>query len=94
MSTKQQRITVRYEGHVQGVGFRFTASSLAVQHAITGWIKNEPTGNVLLVAEGTHQQLMCFLEDLRTSPIGHTISTEQMTPSFATDEFNGFEIRY
>jgi hypothetical protein len=47
-----QRITVRYEGRVQGVGFRYTAVSLAQNLDLTGWVKNEFDGSVSLVAEG------------------------------------------
>jgi acylphosphatase len=43
---------VRYSGHVQGVGFRYTAQSLAARYPVAGYVRNLPDGSVELVAEG------------------------------------------
>jgi acylphosphatase len=43
---------VRYSGHVQGVGFRYTAQSLAARYLVAGFVRNLPDGDVELVAEG------------------------------------------
>ena len=43
---------VRYSGHVQGVGFRYTAQALAARYPVTGYVRNLPDGTVELVAEG------------------------------------------
>ncbi|MBA4039829.1 MAG: acylphosphatase [Planctomyces sp.] len=43
---------VRYTGRVQGVGFRATAQRLAAALAVSGWVRNEPDGSVLLEAQG------------------------------------------
>ena len=43
---------VRYSGQVQGVGFRYTAQSLAARFPVTGYVRNLPDGDVELVAEG------------------------------------------
>jgi acylphosphatase len=43
---------VRYRGQVQGVGFRYTARSLAARYPVTGFVRNLPDGDVELVAEG------------------------------------------
>ena len=41
---------VRYRGQVQGVGFRYTARSLAARYPVTGFVRNLPDGDVELVA--------------------------------------------
>lgn len=46
------RVSVRYQGHVQGVGFRATARQLARDLPVTGWVRNEPDGSVTLQVQG------------------------------------------
>ena len=53
---------VLYEGRVQGVGFRYTAQALARGYAVAGHVRNLPTGEVELVAEGPADQVDAFLE--------------------------------
>jgi acylphosphatase len=86
------RITVRYEGCVQGVGFRFTAVNLAQDVGVTGFVKNEPDGSVTLVAEGTEDQLMHLLGTIRSSRPGQGIRSEQTRRSASTGEFSGFNL--
>jgi acylphosphatase len=88
------RITVRYEGRVQGVGFRYTAVSLAQDFEVSGWVKNEFDGSVSLVAEGEEDQLMGLLSAIRTSRLGRYITNELMKRSPATGEFRGFSVGY
>ena len=46
-----------FSGHVQHVGFRYTAMYLARKQGLTGWVKNLPDGSVLLEAQGPSSQL-------------------------------------
>ena len=52
---------VLYEGRVQGVGFRYTASRLAARHGVAGTVRNLPTGEVELMAEGEPERVEAFL---------------------------------
>ena len=54
-----------FSGIVQGVGFRFTARSLALRYGINGWVKNLPDGRVELKAEGLSRNVVKFLDMLR-----------------------------
>lgn len=45
------RYTVHFIGRVQGVGFRYTASRLARNFTVAGYVKNLPDGRVEMVAE-------------------------------------------
>jgi acylphosphatase len=91
---KPQRLTVRYEGRVQGVGFRYTAVSLAQELNLTGWVKNEFDGSVSLTAEGAEDQLMELLQAVHRSHLGRYITKELVRRSAATGEFTGFGVRH
>jgi acylphosphatase len=90
----KQRITVRYEGRVQGIGFRYTTVSLAKDLAVTGYVKNEFDGSVLLAAEGEEDQLMELLQAIRRSHLGKYITDEQVKRSSATGGFKGFSVQH
>ena len=45
-------VQVRITGRVQGVSFRWYAQERARSLGVTGWVRNEPDGSVLLHAEG------------------------------------------
>lgn len=91
---KMQRITVRYEGRVQGVGFRFTIVNLAQNLDVTGWVKNEFDGSVSMVAEGEEDQLMALLQAVKNSQLERYITNEMVRRSVATGEFDRFGVRY
>lgn len=60
-----ERRRLTYTGRVQGVGFRATAVSIAAGFTVTGWVRNEPDGDVLLEAQGPADELDGFLGALR-----------------------------
>jgi acylphosphatase len=93
MTMPAQRHTVYYTGHVQGVGFRYTAHSIARNHEITGFVRNLPDGRVELVAEGDRQETDAFLEAIRDRLANH-IRDERRDIGPATGEFTTFEIRH
>ena len=51
------RSEIRFTGSVQGVGFRFRARYVATGCGVTGWVKNEWDGSVLMEAQGTERQI-------------------------------------
>lgn len=87
------RSTVHYQGHVQGVGFRYTAHSIARHHEVTGYVRNLPDGRVELVAEGDRQEISAFLAEVRERLSNH-IRNELCDQGPATGEFHSFEIRH
>lgn len=58
------RQKVLYRGHVQGVGFRATASSIARGHDVGGHVKNLADGRVELVVEGERETVRAFLDEV------------------------------
>ena len=57
MSALRRQIRVVYGGEVQGVGFRYTARSLADGLGVAGGVENINDGTVRLVAEGSEEVL-------------------------------------
>ena len=44
-------------GAGQGGGFRYRAEHAANMLGVTGWVRNEPDGSVLLEVQGTDEQI-------------------------------------
>jgi acylphosphatase len=77
---------------VQGVGFRATARAIAAAHPVSGWVRNEPDGSVLVEIQGPRAGVEAFLSELR-GRMGRLISSEFAAelPSDPTEM--GFHIR-
>jgi acylphosphatase len=89
---KTKRMQVLFSGQVQGVGFRWTACRIAQSFAVGGFVRNLPDGDVELVAEGTEQDLIDFLNAVRTSSLNRYILREKVCRTKATGKFTGFRI--
>ena len=87
----QQR-EILFSGRVQGVGFRYTARSLAAGIPITGFIRNLPNGRVQLVIEGAVGEIDRFLVGLH-GRMGQYILDQTETVRPASHSFSGFDIR-
>ncbi len=64
-----QRVRIRVQGVVQGVGFRPFVYLLAHRHGLAGWVLNDAQG-VLIEAIGSPQALAAFTAALRDEPPG------------------------
>ena len=62
-----QRYFLRWEGRVQGVGFRFTNTNLAQARSLTGWVRNMEDGSVEMELQGTPANIVSQLEALHAS---------------------------
>ena len=51
------RKRIVFHGRVQGVGFRYTARLAAENLGLTGWVKNDWDGTVLMEVQG-HEMLV------------------------------------
>jgi acylphosphatase len=72
-----QRTTAVFSGHVQGVGFRYTVLQAARGFEVTGFVRNQPDGTVLLVAEGDRHEVEGLLETTCERMIGYIRKTER-----------------
>ncbi|TVQ33122.1 MAG: acylphosphatase [Phycisphaeraceae bacterium] len=87
------RYEVRLMGRVQGVGLRATASAIAREHGLVGWVRNEPDGSVMLVMEGDKAALDGCLKQLQDR-MGDRISEAKIEEAKERGSYTGFEIRY
>ena len=83
---------ILYSGRVQGVGFRYTARTVALGYEVTGQVRNLPDGRVELTAEGMTEELEGFQQAIRDSGLGSLIRDEVVSWGMPTGEFKGFEI--
>src|SRR5690606_26011370 len=80
------RYTVHFAGHVQGVGFRWTAQRVAQSHHVAGYVQNLPDGRVKLVAEGEASELDALVEAIENAMAGN-IRSKMIDRSAANGEF-------
>ena len=91
-AAERQRLQIFYSGYVQGVGFRYTAKTIAAGFEITGTVRNLPDGRVELVAEGAREELEAFRAAIRDAGLARFIRDENINWGGAQNEFRGFEI--
>lgn len=53
-----------FHGRVQGVGFRYTAKCMARSLGLTGWVKNEYDGTVVMEVQGREPMIYKLMEAL------------------------------
>ena len=90
--TDLQRRDVRYRGHVQGVGFRYTTEALARQWPVTGYVQNLANGDVRLAIEGQAADLDGLLEAIAQRMAGY-IDEARVERGTATGQFGRFQIQ-
>lgn len=60
------RKRIVFHGRVQGVGFRYTARLAAENLGLTGWVKNDWDGTVLMEVQGREMLVNKLLVRLNT----------------------------
>lgn len=91
-----QRYFLRWEGQVQGVGFRFTNTNLARTHTLTGWVRNMEDGSVEMEVQGAPANILSHLEALHASyeRMGIRFRLEDAQIRAALTSEDGFSPRY
>jgi acylphosphatase len=84
---------VFYEGHVQGVGFRYTLKQIAMGFEVRGWVKNLEDGRVEMLALGDPEELEEFLKEIRDSVLGGHIRNETVAEIVPPEGLTGFSIQ-
>ena len=88
---KQLRMIV--SGRVQGVGFRFMARDEAQGLGLKGWVRNCPSGEVEMVAEGREDVLKVLAAWAHLGPPAAHVSRVHEEWSEYTGQFADFRIR-
>ena len=88
-----ERLAVRFTGLVQGVGFRMTAQAVARELGLTGWVRNEADGSVLMHVQGPPEIVQECLEQIPQKTFGRVDDARSSPMPIDRDE-TGFEIRH
>src|SRR5215467_13225951 len=87
-------LQVFYEGHVQGVGFRFTVRHIAKGFDVTGWVRNLRDGRVELQVTGDEEEVRAFLDQVAQSELHSLIREMTENKVNGPIDARGFEIRH
>ena len=82
---------VFFTGHVQGVGFRYTALQVAKGYEVAGYVTNLPDERVQLEAEGREAEVKAFIAAVEEQMHGLIRKTDRAA-SRRPAQFSGFTI--
>ncbi|MBK8575054.1 MAG: acylphosphatase [Elusimicrobia bacterium] len=84
----------RFDGRVQGVGFRVFCEEAALARGLRGWVRNEFDGSVSVEVEGDTAVLADFLRHIKMKHLPARVDrTEEFLLSVKNDPLEKFEIR-
>ena len=87
-------LQVLYEGHVQGVGFRWSVRDVAKGFDVTGWVRNLPDGRVELHVTGGENEVRAFLDRVAQGELHSLIQRQIENKLDKPVAARGFEIRH
>ena len=87
-------LQVFFEGHVQGVGFRWTVRHIAKGFDLTGWVRNLIDGRVEMQASGEEAEVRAFLDAIGQSELRALIRKQTENKLETPVKARGFEIRH
>ena len=64
-----KRLRIKVEGRVQGVFYRASTQSKALELGLSGWVKNQPDGSVLIEVQGNTEVLDKMIKWCKEGPI-------------------------
>lgn len=94
--TALTQVRIRVHGRVQGVFYRKYTQRAAQTLEVTGWVRNESSGDVEILAEGTADQVRALEKWCHTGSPKSRVSSVTVTPVTAhtatTRQFASFDI--
>ena len=84
MNTVRKRITLR--GRVQGVGLRYTVRMECEARRLTGWVRNEWDGSVVMEVQGRADLIRDMLDEVAAAPFLRIEDVESETIPLIRDE--------
>ena len=87
------RVHLIVSGRVQGVFFRHSAMEQARQLGLSGWVRNVPSGEVEIMAEGPRKSLEMFYAWAHDGPPSARVEEVREEWSGYRGEFSGFHVR-
>lgn len=89
----KQHWVIRIEGKVQGVFFRAETQQKAEKLGLTGYVRNEPDGSVLIEAEGNENKLRSLKEWCWQGPTAARVNNVSARKG-ALQGYEHFEVAY
>ncbi len=89
-----RRIRARARGQVQGVNYRATTRAQALRLGLTGWVRNQVDGSVLLEAQGAPDRVDALVAWCKEGPPHAHVTAVDVEEVAVADREGGFDIRY
>ena len=86
-----ESVAITVEGLVQGVFYRQTTKSRAIESGISGEVRNKPDGTVHIIATGTETQLQQLIDWCHKGP-EQAVVTNVRVEKIPLQTFKGFNI--
>lgn len=80
-----------FSGHVQGVGFRYSAAQIAKGYEVTGFVKNLADGRVELEIEGEASECRSMVASIEDELDAYVRKTE-LSDGYRERSFSSFRI--
>ena len=93
MCVEQTAKLVIFTGHVQGVGFRYTARGIARQHPVSGYVRNQPDGTVEMIVQGAPADIDICIQDIQQE-FEHYLRETRIEPVVYNPRYTDFEIAF
>lgn len=87
-----QRLELTVHGAVQGVNFRAATAAKARELRLTGLVRNEPDGSVIIVAEGPQEKLRELLRWAKAGPPAAKVDRHDVNWSAPIGQFEDFSV--
>ena len=89
-----QRIRLFVTGRVQGVFFRQTLKTKAIQNDVHGWVRNLKDGRVEAILEGNEENVSRLVEWAHGGPANAIVEDVEIRNEKFTGEFSKFDVLY
>ncbi|MCF7928564.1 MAG: acylphosphatase [Spirochaetales bacterium] len=87
-------VSVRLEGRVQGVGFRYWALQEARRLRLAGWVRNDFDGSVEVYCQGEDARVDAFVRKLREGPPSARVDDISVQALESSRDMRDFHVRY
>ncbi|EKM53629.1 uncharacterized protein PHACADRAFT_260087 [Phanerochaete carnosa HHB-10118-sp] len=83
-------------GLVQGVGYRYFVKGVARAEGLVGWVKNDPAGHVIGMAQGDGTAVETLKRELSIGPQHAKVTKVEVKSETSIDrlQFSSFNITY
>jgi len=89
-----KHVQVKISGQVQGVFFRANTQKIAQSLGLKGFVKNEPDGGILIIAEGEQEKLEELVKWCHQGPSRAMVEKIDISWQEPKQKFKNFEIKY